>query len=897
MGLSPGTRLGPYEIVGALGAGGMGEVYRARDTRLDRSVALKVLAPEIAGDPAARSRFEREARAVAALDHPHICGIYDVGEADGTHFLVMPLLDGQTLASRLEKGPLSLDQALTVATQVADALDKAHREGIVHRDLKPANVMLTKAGAKLLDFGLAKLHTHRGPISMSTMGAGATTSPGTTQGTILGTLHYMAPEQVEGKEADARSDIWALGAVLYEMVTGTRPFPGDTPASVIGAILKDTPASMSMRQPLATSALDHVVARCLEKDSDARWQHAGDVQRELQWVQASGAHASPSNDAGSRRRNYVALAAAAVALLVAAAIAPGWFSHRREAAPDVLQLSILPPRGTEFYGPPASVVAPQIAISPDGRELAFVAQPARGRPSLWLRSLRESEARMLPGTEGATYPFWSPDSRSLGFFAQGKLWIVEAAGGPPRALTEAALDARGGAWGADGTIVFSRLEREPLYRISSTGGTPAPATELDGSREETSHRFPAFLPDGRHFIYLARNSNQDRWGISIAALGTLAGRPLVERTSWGARYAPPGHILFLRNGTLMAQPFDLDTLSMNGEPVEVARGVGSTTTGYPAISASPSGVVIHATPIGAPGQLRWFDRTGRIVNDVGTASEIIDFELSPDERTLAFTRVDDPNLASADVWLLDLERQVPTRVTTDPQNDAAPLWSSDGDRIFFRSSRRGRAEIYTKRAVGTEPERPILDASSSMSPTHSSADGKWLVYSAAKDTHGFSLWAWPVDGSAEPSQVVRTELNATHGRLSPDSKWLAYASDESSEWQVYVQSFPPRADDKRQQVSSDGGSEPRWRRDGKELFYLSPDDKIMSVPVTTEGGFKPGTARELFDVVVPMFGNVYRTNYTVSADGQRFLVNTRVESTPPPISVIVNWPSLLRGQR
>jgi Tol biopolymer transport system component len=504
---------------------------------------------------------------------------------------------------------------------------------------------------------------------------------------------------------------------------------------------------------------------------------------------------------------------------------------------------------------------------------------------------------MLPGTEGATYPFWSPDSRSLGFFAQGKLWIIEAAGGPPRTLTEAALDARGGAWGADGTIVFSRLEREPLLRISSSGGTPAPATELDASREETSHRFPAFLPDGRHFIYLARNSNQDRWGISIAALGTLAGRPLVERTSWGARYAPPGHILFLRNGTLMAQPFDLDTLSMNGEPVEVARGVGSTTTGYPAFSASPSGVVIHATPIGAPGQLRWFDRTGRIVGDIGTASEIIDFELSPDDRTLAFTRVDDPNLASADVWLLDLERQVQTRVTTDPQNDAAPLWSPDGDRIVFRSSRRGRAEIYAKRAVGTEPERPILDAGASMSPTQWSTDGKWLVYSAAKDTNGFSLWAWPADGSGEPIQVARTRLNATHGRLSPDSKWLAYASDESSEWQVYVQPFPPKADGERQQVSSNGGSEPRWRRDGKELFYLSPGDKMMSVPVTTEPSFQASAARPLFDVLVPMFGNVYRTSYAVSADGQRFLVSTRVEAMAPPISVIVNWPSLLQRPR
>jgi serine/threonine-protein kinase len=446
MPLSAGTRLGPYEIQSALGAGGMGEVYRARDTRLDRSVALKVLAPEIAADPAARARFEREARAVAALDHPHICGLHDVGEADGTHYLVMPL-EGQTLAARLEKGQLPLDQALTVATQIADALDKAHRQGIVHRDLKPANIMLTKAGAKLLDFGLAKLRPPGGPISMSGI---EETRSGTAQGAILGTVLYMAPEQVEGRDADARADIWALGAVIYEMVTGTRPFGGDSAASVIGAILKDEPPSISTRQPLAPPLLDRVVGRCLAKDPADRWQSATDVHHALQWIREGvhDRHDSKRERTGARGRTAL-LVATAAAILAAGMMAPGWISHLREAPPGASRLSILPPPNAAFAAPPASVVSAQFALSPDGRFVAYVAETRGGRPQLWVRPVDSLQARPLAGTEDATYPFWSPDGRSLGFFSRGMLRTIELAGGPPRTLTEAPLDTRGGTWNRD----------------------------------------------------------------------------------------------------------------------------------------------------------------------------------------------------------------------------------------------------------------------------------------------------------------------------------------------------------------------------------------------------------------------------------------------------------------
>ena len=893
MALPPGARLGPYEVVSALGAGGMGEVYKARDTRLDRTVAIKVLPNRVSGDPDLRARFEREARAIAALDHPHIGGIYDVGNIDGTHFLVMPHLDGQTLAARLEKGPLPLDQALKIATEIADALDKAHRQGIIHRDLKPANVMLTKSGSKLLDFGLAKLRTTAGPIAISEMTQLPTRPPETAHGMILGTVQYMAPEQLEGREADARSDIWALGAVIYEMVTGTRPFQGNTPASVIGAILKDKPPPISSRQPLSPSMLDRAVARCFEKDPDARWQSAADFQRVLGWV-GDGVLVSR---AGSPRRSsfglrlWLPLAAAATLLIGFLTLLPGWWAHRGERPPEVLQLSVLPASGTTFSRPPASVVAPQIAISPDGRLIAFVAQAPRGRPNLWVRSLGDSEAQLLRGTEDAIYPFWSPDSRSLGFFAEGKLKTIEIGGGPARTLSDAPLDSRGGTWGRDGTILFAPTAASGLFRIAAAGGTASQVTKFDVSRGENSHRFPAFLPDGRHFLYTTRNARQEHWGVSMASLDLPVGTPLIERTDWSAQFAPPGYIFFLRAGTLMAQPFDFNRLSITGEAVAVAGDVGATTTGYAAFSASHTGVVAHAKNIVLPGELRWLDRSGNPAGTVGTPAEYLDFELSPDERTIAVSRVD-PKLTSADVWLLDLARNVTTRFTVDPQTDASALWSPDGGRIVFRSNRHGFSELYQKRSSGTEPEQPILDPEANLISSDWSSDGKLIVYTKTSSTAGFDIWVWPTDGRAKPHLAVHTALNAMHGRLSPNGRWLAYASDESGELQVYVQPFPPTGE--KRTISADGGSEPRWRRDGNELFYLSSSNKLMSVAIPGGNAFDFGVSKALFDVHVPLTGNPYRSNYAVTADGQRFLVNTRIDDAPSPINVILNWTALLK---
>jgi serine/threonine protein kinase/Tol biopolymer transport system component len=890
--ISPRTKLGPYEIVGPIGAGGMGEVYKARDARLDRTVALKVLPEDLASDPDRRTRFEREARAIAALDHPNICSIYDVGESQGAHFLVMPLLDGQTLAARLEKGPLPLDQALAIALEVTDALDKAHRQGIIHRDLKPANIMLTRAGAKLLDFGLAKLRPGAGAISMSGMQRLATTTPGTSTaaGLILGTIYYMSPEQVEGKDTDARSDIWALGAVIYEMVTGARPFAGETPASVIGSILKDQPPPLTARQSTIPALLDRIVARCFEKAPEERWQSAADLRQSLEWIRDGSATTPPSIPRRAERAHLIPLVAAGLALLAVGVTAPAWWAHRREATPTALQLAMLLPPNTSFASPPASVAAPQIALSPDGRKVAFVAEEPGGRPMLWIRALSDADAQPLNGTDDAIYPFWSPDSRSIGFFAAGKLKTVDIHGGPSRTLSDSPLDSRGGAWGSDGTILFSPVATSGIYRIPAAGGTPVLATEFDAARGENSHRFPAFLPDGRHFLYVTRSAQQERWNISLGSLDSPKGRPLIERSEWSAQFAAPDLILFLRAGVLMAQRIDLDRMVMVGDATAVARNVGTTTTAYAAFSGSRAGVVAHASPIALPGQLQWFDRSGRALGVVGTPVEYLDFELASDERTLAVSRVD-PGVRTADVWLIDLSRNVTTRFTTDPSNDASALWSPDGSRVVFRSNRNGNTEIYEKRSSGTEPERAILDPGTNLISSDWSADGKWIAFTKTSQTTGFDIWTWPTSGNAPPQVAVHTGLNAIHGRLSPNGRWMAYASDESGELQVYVQPFP--ATGEKRQISNDGGSEPRWRRDGKELFYIASSKKLMSVVIPDTVAFNAGVPAPLFDVRVPLTGNAYRVNYTVSANGDRFLVNTSVPAEPPRINLILNLPALL----
>ena len=902
MGLDPGTRLGPYGIVGALGAGGMGEVYRARDTRLDRTVAVKVLPRELAADPDRRARFEREARAVAALDHPHICGIHDVGEADGTHFLVMPLLEGQTLAARLEKGPLPLDQALTIATQIADALDKAHRQGIVHRDLKPANIMLTKTGAKLLDFGLAKLRGPTGPVSLSGMTRLAPASPGTAQGTILGTLHYMAPEQVEGTEADARSDIWALGAVLYEMVTGGRPFAGETPASVIGAILKDTPPALSSRQPLAPRALDHLVARCLAKDPDNRWQSSGDVGGVLESI-------APIDSADTDRRarpagtwrERAAWIAATAALLAALAFSTLWRAPTAPAT-DVIRVSITAPEGTVFTAhASATVPTPQFAMSPDGRAVAFVAAAPGRRPALWVRSLQEVDARLFQGTDEAQEPiFWSPDNRWVGFAdALGNLKRVELAGGTVQTITTGVADARGASWGRDDTIVFG-IGYGGVYRVAASGGKPEPVTKLDASRQEGSHRWPRLLPDGRHFFFTVRSGLADQRGVWLAALGEDARHRLLV-ADVDAHYVDPGYILFLDGDTLLAQPWDNGRLEPSGQPVPVAARVGQSSRGNGAYSPSVAGTLAYAAAMRRPGRLSWFDRNGKPLGSVGLDGEhdYSDFRLSPDETRLAASLVD-PKLSLPDIWSTDLVRGGNSRWTFGPSINAAAVWSPNGDRIAFRTNRKGLTEIYQKRPLAGDSDEPLLledvarasgVGSSNLTPTDWSADGRYLAFTSNTGNELSDIFLLPLADPTKPARFVRSQGDRMHANFSPDGRFLAYTSNESGRFEVYVETAPVSED--KWPVSTNGGYEPRWRADGKELYYLSEDRVLMAVPVSS--GTNPfGVPRPLFQTQVHPGISMLRTHYVPSRDGTRFLIHTRSGDAPPAtITVVLNWTALL----
>jgi Tol biopolymer transport system component len=669
--LAPGARLGPYEITAPIGAGGMGEVYRARDTRLDRTVAIKVLPSAVAADPEARTRFEREARAIAALDHPHICPLHDIGHAEGIDFLVMRLLEGETLAERMTKGRLPLDQVVRFGAEVADALDKAHRAGITHRDLKPANVMLTKAGAVLLDFGLAKRQGPAPPVGLTTMTGTGPTSAGTAKGTLLGTLHYMAPEQVEGREADARSDIFALGAVLYEMATATRPFDGDSPASVIGAILKDDPPAVSARQPLSPLALDHVVARCLAKDPDQRWQSAADVKHGLQWALTSGL-AGKTDSSGAWRigaLGWAALTVMGVALAVTSPYAVRqWLSTT--PVPAAVTFDVFPPSGASFPAQGAAVPSTQLSLSPDGRRLAFVATAPEGRPMVWVRTLDRLEAQALPGTEGAVFPFWSPDSRFVGFFAQGKMKRTDLVGGPPQVICDASPEStRGATWNRDGTIVFVSGVASGLQQVSAGGGVPAPAIPL---REgDVSYRWPTFLPDGRHLIFHVR-STKERPALYVGSIDGATMTRVLETASNGV-YAS-GYLLTTRDRSLLAYPFDEQERRITGDLIPVAENVGRSSTDLAAFSLSAAGVLAHTAGFTTSSRLTWVDRGGRSIGQLTEAGDYNSFQLSPDEQRLAFTQVDAVT-NTQDIWLVETARGVPTRFTFDPLHDLSPIWS------------------------------------------------------------------------------------------------------------------------------------------------------------------------------------------------------------------------------
>src|SRR5467141_50450 len=880
MPLFPGTHLGPYEITGPLGSGGMGEVYRARDTRLERTVAIKILPAQFSADPVRKQRFEREAKTISSLNHPHICVLHDVGSHDGIDYLVMECVEGETLAKRLEKGSLPLDQVLKYGAQIADALDKAHRSGVVHRDLKPGNVMLTTTGAKLLDFGLAKPAVP--PAGVATLtGAVTQSSPMTGQGTIVGTFQYMSPEQVEGKELDGRSDIFSLGAVLHEMVTGKRAFEGKSQLSVASAILEKEPEPISAAKPMTPLALEHAVKKCLSKLPDERWQSASDLASELKWIAESGTQTGVAGraPAGSRRWERASwLLAATFFLLAVAGGAAWWKASDRRQRPMYFHTSV-------------PFAANDLALSPDGQILAMVAYSAQANNYvLWTYEIGGRQTNPLVGTQGASYPFWSPDGKFIGFFADGKLKKVDASGGQTQVLCDAP-NGRGGAWNRDGVIVFTPDGVGGLSRVSSLGGSPVEMTKPDTSRFEWSHRWPVFLPDGKHFLYLAANfsGHLENNAIFLGSLDSQERRLLVS-TSANAAYSEPGYLVYLRDRTLVAQPFDRRRYVLSGEPHTLSDEVLYFPTVDRAVfSVSSAEVLVTQTGKGASlSQLMWFDRSGKLAGTVGMPGSYDNVRLSPDGHRVA-TDQTDPDGRKVDIWIHDPARGTARRLTFDPALDQTPVWSPDGKQILFSSNRTASIQLILRNADGAGPEEQVADPGASGSVVVEvwdwSRDGKYVLFKK-----GNELWylSWPQRVTKPLLQAKWTLRNA---QFSPDGRWMAYASNETGNMEIYVSPFS--SGNGKWQISSGGGQEPRWRQDGKELFYVSAEGKMMAVAVTTGASFESGSPVALFQTHrrQPVSSqDVF--SYDVSGDGQRFLIATKVdEPNAAPLSILLNWAS------
>jgi serine/threonine protein kinase/Tol biopolymer transport system component len=899
MSLTPGVRLGAYEVLGLIGAGGMGEVYKARDTRLDRTVAIKVLPEELAANPDRRMRFEREARAVAALNHSHICALHDVGESpspgatasspESIRFLVMEYLEGQTLAERLVRGPLPASEVLRCAIELADALDHAHRRGLVHRDLKPGNVMMTKGGAKLLDFGLSRLQSSQDLLALSTIAPGGV--PLTAEGTVLGTFPYMAPEQLAGREADARSDIFAFGAMVYEMATGRRAFEGTTAATLIGAILHTDPPPASSLQPLTPAALDRIVARCLAKDPDDRWQSARDLMLELKWIAE---HATPPEASSGRQRKFglIASAASTVAVLAIAALAFMTVAYIRRAPSEepVVRLPFSPPDGLALDD---ETLGDAVTISPDGQRLVFVATGADGKQLLWVRPLDSLAAQPLVGTDGGAYPFWSPDSRFIGFFAQGKLRKIQVAEGPPQTLCDA-LQPRGGSWSRDDVVVFAAGAGYEFYRVSAGGGM-ATAIPADGINQERLQ--PSFLPDGRHFLYYGR---PQQFGIYVGLLDsskvTLLSKDYVAVAS-----ASPGYLLFLRGTsqasiamTLLAQPFDPASLQLTGDPEAVADRIRyDSLLAHGAFSVSKNGTLVYGTVESRTTQLKWFDRSGKPLGNVGSSGAFSQPALSPDEKTIAVRRTD-PESQDSDLWLIETTRGIELRFTTYGTINFNPVWSPDGTQIVFASSRLAPPHLYLKASSGGD-EQLLFQSNFVSHTTDWSREGRFIIYAAQNPRTGWDLMRLPMsvaDAERKPETLLQTAFNEHLGRVSPDGRWLAYMSDESGRNDVYVRTFPDSG--AKWLISTNGGVDPRWRADGTELFYLAADGSLMAVSIKPGPVFEPGAAVALFKTRMspPHF---WEQNYAVTRDGGRFLINTITEeSASVPTKIIFNWTAALR---
>jgi eukaryotic-like serine/threonine-protein kinase len=889
MPVASGTKLGPYEIQSQLGAGGMGEVYRARDTRLDRTVAIKVLAQHLSLNPGFKERFEREARAISSLNHPRICTLHDLGHQDGVDFLVMEYLEGETLAERLKNGALPVKEVLRIGIEVSEALEAAHRAGIVHRDLKPGNIMLTKGGAKLMDFGLAKATS--GGLSAAastapllsaavTMSAASPMSPLTTAGAIVGTIQYMSPEQIEGKEADARSDLFALGEILYEMTTGARPFEGKSQISVASAILEKEPEPLSKLQPLTPPGLEHVVSTCLAKNPDDRFQAAHDVRLELKWIAESTTQASEtsrSEETVKTRERLAWLVAGALALILIAGTM--WWRSSR------------PAEETTYFSAPLPFAARDLAVAPNGHTVAVVGYREAGKKNaLWIYEPGSQEATSVGNTEGAMFPFWSPDGRALAFFADGRLKKLEFSSGAVQTLCDAPTG-RGGTWNKDGVILFTPSGQlgAGLYRIQASGGTATPVTFPDRSKAEDSHRWPVFLPDGIHYLYLAVNLSGEKalHTVYLGSLNSNEKREIIQARA-NVAYAAPGYLFYYRDQTLFVQRFDAKKFELSGEPAPILTDVQYFPRVAKAVfAATDAGLLVSQKSSGTgASQVLWFDRKGKELGVAVRPGVYGNISLARNGKVMAADTTDQAS-QNTDIWTYSLEDDNAQRLTFDPSIDSMPIWSSDGTRLVFASNRNLKFDLYVKSANGAEEEKPAVQGGPDKFPNSWSRDGKYVLYERGAD-----LWFVTLP-DLRSSQFLKAPSTLKGGQFSPDGKWVAYSSNENGRWEVYVTSFPEAHG--KWQVSNAGGEQPRWRSDGKELFYLSPDGKMMSVPVTTGGNFDPGTPIALFQANPrELLATSEQFTYDVSEDGQRFLINTQMKQTETvPMSVMLNWTAKL----
>ncbi len=887
-----GQSLAHYRVTGALGAGGMGEVYRASDSRLSRDVAIKVLPPEVADDAERLARFRREAQVLASLNHPNVGAIYGLEEANGKPFLVLELIEGATLAERIEKGPLPVAETLEVARQIADGLSAAHDKGIVHRDLKPANVKLTPDGqVKVLDFGLARAYAPDGREGSAPSLSHSPTlaAQGTAAGMILGTAAYMAPEQARGKPVDKRADIWAFGVIVWEMLTGQRLFAGETVSDILAGVLRAELEWKSL--PAGTpAALERLLRRCLTRDPKARLHDIADARLEIADAQSGKPEAGVAPPAAAPARRPV-LPWTLVGVFAVATAGLGVLAARHLAEqPRVVRFQIHAPPKAEFQlvsNRPGPAV-----VSPDGKSLVFAAVSA-GQTRLFVQRLDETDARPLGGTEDAQYPFWSPDSRSIGFFADEKLKRVDVTGGAPLALCKAPLG-KGASWSPEGVIVFAPEAGSVLQRVAQGGGEPVAVTTFDTARQDDSHRHPRFLPDGRHFLYLARSAGGTQRGDNAVLVGSLDGGPgkLLLRSAAAAEYAS-GHLLFLRERTLMAQRFDTRRLELEGEPVMLADDVRllGGAAAQAVVSASADVLVLQRGQVGNDRRLVWRDRAGKELGTLGDpARYMFQAALSPSADTAAVT-VLDPSAGNPDIWTYDVARGVRSRFTFDARTDISPLFSPDGKDVVFYAQRETKPGLYRKPVGGAGAEELLLELHTSAHPSGFSPDGRTLVFHQQSQTTSWDVWALPLEGERKPTLLIGTPGVECCGALSPDGRFLAYVTDESGRAEVYVTPFPGAG--RKWQVSSQGGGYPRWRKDGREIVYQALDGSVTAAAVSTAGdSFSVRSETALFRTRLPV-----TVEYVLrpTEDAQRFLVvETIGEDVSLPLTVTLGWQALLR---